>query len=181
MEGSETLLAPRDLLPTVEFPIWGIDPSSKRIAAAIILPDGTLAWDNVKLPEPPDRTTRFAEAYAIQVEFFRSIPFEPALVFIEEPFMPRDRREAPTHLLMYGVTLAALGEVLGAIPLTELTASQWKARAMGQGNGHAKKPAIMAWAQNIGYHGRMEDEADAIGVAYGGAALYQSQKQPIAA
>lgn len=175
-----TLIPPADLLPQVSFRVWGIDPSSKRIALATVEGDGSFAVDNVRLTENDDRVLRFADGYAEQVEFFKRFP-APAMVFLEEPFVPRDRRQIPTHLLMYGVTLAALGDVLGSVPVLEMTASQWKARAMGQGNGHAPKEAILAWAQSVGYGGRIQDEADALGIAIGGAQLYLSQERSRAA
>lgn len=174
----ETLLSATDLLPQTGFRIWGIDPSSKRIALAVVEGDGTFTVDSERLPDGHGcREIRFADSYAAQVEFFKRHP-RPTLVFIEEPFVPRDHRQVPTHLLMYGVTLAALGEALSVeVPVVELTASQWKAQALGKGNGFAKKPQIVAWAQSLGYAGVIEDEADALGVAIGGAHLHLSQQR----
>lgn len=172
----DTLIAPAELLPQTGFRVWGIDPSSKRLAVAVVEGDGSFAATNVRLAENPNREARFADAHAAQVDYLKQLP-TPALVFIEEPFVPRDRRQVPTHLLMYGVTLAALGEVLMGVPVTELTASQWKAQAMGKGNGFAKPAQYLEWAQSIGYEGRVEDEAAALGVAIGGAHLYLSQER----
>lgn len=186
MSGMETLLAPVDLLPQTGFRVWGIDPSSKRIALAVVEGDGSFAVSSRPLPSGEGwREMRFADSYAEQVDLFKAAFADgrPSIIFIEEPFVPRDRRQVPTHLLMYGVTLAALGEVIAAsqTPLVELTASQWKARALGQGNGHAPKEAVLRWAQQIGYEGRVQDEADAIGIAIGGAHLQLAQERTRAA
>lgn len=166
-----------DLLPRVTAPVLGIDPSSKRIAAAVLGPDCELHWGTVSLPQQAARAPRFAEAFSAQVGFFSRWP-RPARVFLEEPFLPRDRREVPTHLLMYGVTLAALGSVWPDVPVTEIATNVWKSRALGQGHGHCKPPEYLRWAESVGYTGRIEDEAAAIGVAVGGAVLTPSLLVP---
>lgn len=165
-----------DLLPRVTVPVLGIDPSSKRIAAALLSPDGELRWSTISLPQQSARAPRFAEALEMQVAFFRDqfeIPWN-GRIFLEEPFLPRDRREVPTHLLMYGVTLAALGTVWPEVPVTEIATNVWKSRALGQGHGHCKPPEYVRWAESVGYTGRIEDEAAAIGIAVGGAILTPS-------
>lgn len=159
-----------DLIPRVSAPVIGIDPSSKRIALALLEPEAQLSWGTISLPQCSSRPRKFSEAFTVQCEFFARFE-RPALIFLEEPFLPRDRREVPTHLLMYGVTVAALGAVFGEVPLREIGTNVWKSRAMGQGHGHAKPEEYFRWAQSIGYSGRIEDEAAAIGVVVGGAIL----------
>jgi hypothetical protein len=160
-------------LPDVAGPLWGIDASSKRIALAMLVPGPRLRWATLSLPQPRSQLLRFGGAYEEQLAFFamHRDMHGASVVYIEEPFMPRDRREVPTHLLAYGVTLAALGQVLGNRPLVEVGPSRWKAKAMGAGHGHAEKPDILRWAQSVGYTGQLEDEADAIGVCVAGAVL----------
>jgi hypothetical protein len=166
-----------DLLPRVSAPVIGIDPSSKRIALAQLSPEAELKWSTVSLPQQSARAPRFAEAFNLQVEFFERWP-APFVVFLEEPFVPRDRREVPTHLLMYGVTLAAIGAAWGDVRLVEVQPNVWKSRAMGQGHGHCKPHEYVRWAESVGYTGRIEDEAAAIGVAVGGAILTPSLLLP---
>lgn len=165
--------------------VWGIDPSSKRVALAVLEPGSppALSWGVVSLGQPDHRAWKFNVGHGEQLEFFGEWADRayPDVVYLEEPFLPRDRREAPTHLLMYGVTLAALGFALGStVPVREIGASSWKARAMGQGYGHAKKPEIMRWAHAAGYTGSIEDEADAVGIATAGAVL-EAARQELAA
>lgn len=153
-------------------PVWGLDPSSKRVAVACV--QRGLEWvETVSLPKGWDDVRRFGEAHEVLVPFLRGLPVRPGVVFVEEPFLPRDHRQQPTHVWMFGVVLAALTAALGPEPKFRLIgASTWKAKALGAGHGRAKKPEVMEWARNVaGYAGSIEDEADAIGVATGGAVL----------
>lgn len=170
--------------------VWGVDPSSKYIAVAVLQPaepgDLNLKWGTIALSQSPHRAGRFSDALAQQLEFFdhiRSIAggYDPDVIYIEEPFVPRDRREVPTHLLAYGVTLAALGRIVGQPRIVEIGPASWKAKSMGQGHGHAEKPEIMRWAQSIGYTGLIQDEADAIAIATAGAVFEAARARPIAA
>lgn len=158
--------------------VWGIDPSSVRVAVATVapfLPPGTvqLGWETLSLPRREALHARFGEAYTALEPWFARLAGEvpPSAVYIEEPFIPREKRKAGriAHVFMWGVTLAALGAVLPDVRVEPLSPSEWKAAALGAGRGHADKPEILRWAQSVGYSGVLEDEADALGVATAGA------------
>lgn len=169
-----------EALPECDGLVWGIDPSSKRVALAIIEPGNRMAGgaklhvSTVTLSQIPWRASRFSEGFKRQVEHFKSwtdAGFAPDAIYLEQPYVPRGRGGDFTHLFMYGVTLAALGEVVGNVDVTEIPPQTWKSKALGAGRGRAEKPEIMRWAQARGYAGRSQDEADAIGVACAGAVM----------
>lgn len=155
--------------------MWGIDPSSVRVSLGILAgADPKLEVRSVALSQVTSRTQRFEIAFARQVAFFQKAIFDigtPDVVYLEEPYVPKDRSGQPTHLYMYGVTLAALGQALGVVDTIEIPPQTWKSKALGAGRGRAEKPEIMRWAQSLGYAGRSQDEADAIGVCVAGAIL----------
>jgi Holliday junction resolvasome RuvABC endonuclease subunit len=164
-------------LPDPQGTIWGIDPSSVRVSLAILSGGPKLDVTTVVFSQAiKSRSVRFGDALERQVDRFEEWcngGYLPDVVYLEEPYIPRDRenRGEPTHLFMYGVTLAALGKVCDDVPLVEVPPQTWKAKALGQGHGRAEKPEIMRWAQRLGYEGRSQDEADAIGVCVAGAVL----------
>src|SRR5437868_4955286 len=60
-----------ELLPAVTEPVWGIDPSSKRIGLGVLVRGAgestLLTWDILALPLPSARTQKFADGYREQV------------------------------------------------------------------------------------------------------------------
>jgi hypothetical protein len=107
---------------------------------------------------------------------------DPVAIYLEEPFGGSDKpgpggkiiKPHPNSFYFLGVVLNALGHCFAEVPVTLLAPTTWKAKAIGQGHGFAKKPEIMAWAHSIGYEGNLEDEADALGVATAGAVILTS-------
>lgn len=108
----------------------------------------------------------------------------PVALAVEEPFGGAKTQTPVPSYMLCGVILAATWATFG--DRTEVLRQKhkskeqwshigvgptsWKARAMGAGNGFAKKPAISAWAERAcGWEGvsatRPQDEADALGVA----------------
>lgn len=161
---------------------------------------GPVIWRTVELPGLPPRlgpkaTKAEKEArsherrrlYADRV--FRARPLlralfgevaettgPPAVVYVEQPFA-QQRIMEPIQWFVLGVTLEVIATVLSeygtSAEIVPIEPASWKAEAMGKGNGHAKKPEIMAWAREMAaYTGSIQDEADAAGVAACGAYRY---------
>lgn len=172
-----------DLLPRVTFPIWGIDPSTKRIALARLEPDvgGTrLTVDTLPLAQPKEPAQRLARAHAALPQLFGSwrehmeAGTAPSHVYVEQPFATVFKgkpRVHPQSYFMVGIVLAVLAQELYDTRVCLIDPPSWKCRALGKGHGHAKKPEILEWAKGRGYAGESEDEADAIGIAVAGAIL----------
>jgi hypothetical protein len=186
--GLEGGLTPPRSLTGLDGPVWGVDPSSLRMAFGALLPEYALAvppfeparvmrtaeptvvWSTVSLPRKLEGAWWFTLSYRAivdRVDELRCAWGVPALVLVEEPFASGQARVHPTSNRMLGVLLAALGHVLGQAVRVELVHSNtWKLLAMGKGNGHAKPPAYLEWArEQADYTGELEDEAAAIGIA----------------
>lgn len=163
--------------------VWGIDPSSRRVSVAAV--KNGLEWvETLSLPKGWDECRKFSAAHEALVPWLGELGREvPSHVFVEEPFLPRDHRQQPTHVWMFGVVLAALGSALPAgVKVRLIGAPSWKCRALGKGHGRAKKPEIMEWARSVAhYQGDLEDEADAVGVATAGAVLISGEPKQAAA
>ncbi len=166
---------PRSLI--LEDVVWGIDPSTKRIALAIVGPNadgnGSVRSTHVLELRQTGGAQRLADAHEGMSAFFteQSAPEAPKAVVVEQPFAG-GRNVHPQSYFMVGVTLAALA---GAIPTAEVELKDpgsWKRLAMGQGRGQAKKEEIMTWAWSIGYDGDDQDEADAVGIGTACAVLW---------
>jgi hypothetical protein len=146
--------------------VWGVDCSSKRVAVAV---DGAPPRTWVKSFTYYEETgLRLGAIYAETVGLAREVAREtglPDLVVVEQP-----TGKTPAPVLMYatGVEIAALATLGVSVRL--IAVMTWKQRAVG--HGHAKKPQIMEWARRRGYTGRLEDEADALGIAVGGRSLF---------
>lgn len=169
----------------LERPVWGIDPSTQRISVACVRHGFEWVY-TLSLPQPGQKHRRWAAAYEPLADWLsdlavdRAVPLRdrwaspwPSHVFVEEPFMPTDRRQKPTSYYVLGVLWAALGAALpGHVRFEEINAPAWKKHAMGRGMGGANRDAYFDWARDVaGYEGTIEDEAAAIGIATGGAVL----------
>jgi hypothetical protein len=183
------LVPPRSVLGELAGPVWGIDPSTRRISVARLLPpsarvDPSLTEPRMMLEDTlsleqggPHRGARLSKARPRLAEWFAAeLAFEgePHVVALEEPFgaMFKGKRQVPViGLEIQGMLLAALWEAFGLRTEVMLVSpSTWKKAAMGAGHGFAKPPAYMAWAREAcGYAGDLEDEAAALGVATWGA------------
>jgi hypothetical protein len=148
------------------FSVWGVDCSSVRVSIAL---DGSppQCWTRsfTRLADPGARADAF---YRETGELARAVALEaglPDLIVVEQP-----TGKHPKPVLMYatGCSVAALGAL--GVRLEFIAVSQWKARAVG--HGFAKKPQVLEWARRRGYGGSLEDEADALGIAVGGASLF---------
>jgi Holliday junction resolvasome RuvABC endonuclease subunit len=180
LPGLEALRPPRSL--ELVHPVWGFDPSTKRISLGIIEPvrwpghpvEIGVRWATLSLPQPRDTTRRLAASMDELLPWLREHVQhdQPEAVYVEQPFA-QAKRVHPQSYFMVGVLLACLGAVLpGSCPLHTLNPPQWKAAALGQGHGHAREHEYLEWARDAaGYTGDLFDEAAAIGVATGGAVL----------
>lgn len=154
-------------------PVWGFDPSTKRISLARLEPTHddeeptALTWSTLSLSQA-NGLHRLGRAYA-DISAWLPRDGAPAAIYVEQPFAGKIEHVHPQSYFMVGVLLAALGNAYPLAQIETVTPAQWKAAALGKGHGFAKKPEIFAWAQQLGYSGAIEDEADAIGIATGGA------------
>jgi Holliday junction resolvasome RuvABC endonuclease subunit len=155
-------------------PVWGVDPSTKRISVACV--HRGLEWtETLSLPRVKDPLRRWGWFYHELTEWLPKlwVRSAPSHVFVEEPFAPTDRRQQPTSYYLMGVLWAALAaSVPAGVQFREVGPGTWKKNAMGEGHGAAKPPEYMAWAREVaGYAGVIEDEAAAIGVATAGGVI----------
>jgi Holliday junction resolvasome RuvABC endonuclease subunit len=170
----------------LEHPVWGIDPSTRRVALAILGPSG-FELRSLSLPTA-EGAQRLALARAALVPWFEAAAREhsPAWLWIEQPFA-RAKRVHPASYFMLAVVMEAAYTTLG-LSANLIDPSSWKKQALGPGHGFAKKPEILRWAQGHGYTGQCgwcepdrckggpaHDESDALGVATAGAVLVSDQ------
>lgn len=168
LPGMEALVPPRSLdLPGH---VWGIDPSTQKIALAI-LPMGAHpvpVVQKLKLEQDDGGAGRLAKLHAALGEWALPLATEypPTLVLIEQPF-GRGKRVHPQSYFIVGVALAALRTLLGEAGIIDtVDPMTWKRDALGEGKGAASPAVYTAWAQQVaGYEGKDEDEAAAVGVA----------------
>lgn len=149
--------------------MFGIDPSTLRVACAAVLPyDEGLAWDTLSLPRLGTDPRRFAAALDVLEPWLTRLLSEwgcPSHVFVEQPFA-QGRNVRPSGQHMVGTVLCALGHTLPlGVTVGMCGPSEWKAGAIGRGHGFDKPEQYFAWARSVGYTGQIEDEAAALGVA----------------
>jgi hypothetical protein len=174
-------------------PVWGVDPSTKRMAFAALIPPGLdveiqhdiedaeraprLRWATISLPEHKAQHVRFA-AWAGRIGSFveacRDEWGSPALVVIEQPFSSGHQTE-PVSYMALTCLLVALGLRVPSAEVLVVPPQSWKAKATGKGStGHGlpknerrkqEKARLMEWALEAGYVGQSQDEADACGIA----------------
>lgn len=163
---------------------WGIDPSSKRIALAVVLraADGSLDRRVRSAPfMPGEGGLWLSEMRSVTIELAAGAAraFPPGVVLVEQA-----SGKFVEHALEYaiGTILAAVHDAVYAvtgqrIAVETIPSSSWKLQACG--NGGIGKPtkkklgrkpvfedyAVARWAVLNGYGGVSWDEADAMGIA----------------
>jgi hypothetical protein len=160
--------------------IWGVDPSTVRLAVAGVEPDGrrwveTLVFSGCdgaqRLSRIYDETKRWAHAWGATRSF-------PGLVHVEQP---SGKTPNPELLYAVGVIMAAIYDGLyisGApVRMETVSSAHWKKVACGRGNLYkptrkllGRTPvfedyAVARWARLNGYVGNSWDAADAWGIA----------------
>lgn len=176
-------------------PVWGLDPSTKRMAAGILVPThvGRLArrrgdgdapaavWSSRTMMEAPKLAFRQILAVDVMAGWFRQLEADhgrPGAIGIEKPM---GKLVPLPSFYMVGAIYCAIGEVWGgdAPEVIELAAQEWKKAATGHGYapglprsmGKAEKRRIelqrlVDWAAEVcGYTGASDDEAAGLGVA----------------
>lgn len=151
--------------------IWGVDPSTLRVAVATITPDGLRGAETCSFPRL-DNVPRLVQirrrTYAAAALLAELIP--PGLIVVEKPAGFGDR---PSPELAYaaGVIVCALAEAAPAATVELIESAKWKKVSCGYGAIKKPKPTdpgpyrVLAWAQTLGYDGSSWDEADAMGIA----------------
>lgn len=146
---------------------WGIDPSVNYPVLAE-WPSGRVQMLRTN-GSGAERLADLGDQWAGLISEWAS--HLPTAVFIE-----RVRGKYPKDALVMavGVIEAVTWTMLDEISehptsIFELSPGEWKSHAVG--NGGAKKPAVMAWAREHGYQGKVQDEADALGIACAGSRL----------
>jgi hypothetical protein len=174
-------------------PVWGVDPSTKRMAFAALIPPGldveiqhdimdaerapVLRWATISLPEHKAQHVRFA-AWAGRIGHFveacRDEWGSPALIAVEQPFSSSHQTE-PVSYMALTCLLVALGLRVPEAEVVVMPPQSWKKKATGVGSTgrgltqnerrKAEKARLMEWARSVGYLGQSQDEADACGIA----------------
>jgi hypothetical protein len=160
--------------------IWGVDPSSVRLAVAGTDSDGK-RWVGTAPFAPCDGPERLSAIYE-QTRVFcserLSVVRRPGYVLVEQP--SGDKVNLPLYYAV-GVIMAALYDALylpGApVRIETIPPQSWKKTACGRGNIYkpTKKKLgrtpifedydVAVWARLNGYEGSSWEEADAWGIA----------------
>jgi hypothetical protein len=181
----QELMAPpprrRLIVPKGHSAVWGIDPSSVRVALAALsrasdgYVDRMVKTQSFSTAEGAERlsgiyrdTFRFVQGIAVCCTW-------PGLVVVEQP-----SGQTPNPQLVYAVGVIqaavwdALYDVMGIAPRMETVPSAtWKKIACGRGNLYKPKGrgtkqtdyAVFRWAVENGWNPSSWDEADAAGIA----------------
>jgi hypothetical protein len=156
--------------------IWGVDPSTRRIAIAGV---GIEHRDVITREFAPlDGAQRLSHIYEQTKDLVGALANHgywsprPGLVVIESR---GGKHENPALSYAYGVIQAAIYDglyVKGApVRIEEIAPSKWKKIACGRGNiykpkrGSSEEYGVLSWARMNGYTGSSWDEADAWGIA----------------
>jgi hypothetical protein len=197
---STSLQPPHGL--TLPGPVWGLDPSTHRLAAAVCVPTPPtnpihelgVHWATCSYSKSGSMEARLARALGDLLRFFtdfrNSYGGRPAAIYLEEPFggsekfNPKTKKKEivkphPHAFYFVGVVRCALGHVFSDVPVEMIGPPAWKKEALGTGHGFADKAEIMRWAREVcGYTGMLEDEADALGIMAAGAVKEAQNHQP---
>ena len=153
--------------------VWGLDVSTRRIAFASTLGGYTASCE---IPALPAGGARLARARTLIRDFAADMAGDhpPLFVWVEAP---TGRHPKPTLVHMVGVAMEAVYSALEhrypfPVTVSNIAIPAWKSATVGAGN--AGKGQIMDWALTKGKPAN-QDEADALGIAYGGLALMGSQ------
>jgi Holliday junction resolvasome RuvABC endonuclease subunit len=168
-----------DEIPEVTAPVWGIDPSTKRVSVGLVLPGHQIRVHTLSMPTG-HFARRLAHGHAALCDWLPRLINHygaPASILIEEPFGGVGQNQVhPSSNRSLGVLLAALSWALPHTDLDLIGPGTWKARSVG--HGRASKDDVMSWAiAACGYAGSLQDEADALGIAWA-AALSASAAPP---
>lgn len=158
--------------------VWGIDVSTTRLAFAFASLDTTAVKVETLITRTEEREGARLGLLDRQLRIFgrlRGAMYPPACVWVEQA---SGRFQAPQLLYAIGVIQAALAETLPC-PVWTVPSSAWKKRSVGRGN--ASKEQIAAWAESSGYEFEGQDEADAIGIAVAGRAMFTTGRWEAAA
>ena len=170
-----------------EHPVWGIDPSTRRIALAIVPTHGPIIHRTLELGQGTVDAPKLAHARANMAGWFDSLAQEhdPGWLWVEEPFggTTGGRRSTvpPQSQWVLGVLMEAAYAATGAVA-NLIRPVEWKRDAVG--HGFASKRMTLDWARRE--HGLVldcdrcapdgkckgslaHDIADSIGVAVAGA------------
>lgn len=127
---------------TLERPVLGIDPSTRRMAGAVLLPAAARAGaafvvSTCSLPQPGDVAVRLAESQALIVPWVGELVRDHGVmrVFVEQPF---GKHVPIVSYYTLGVLLAVLATY--RLPVRMIQPSSWKLLAMGKGSGGVGKP-----------------------------------------
>ena len=155
-----------DEIPAVTAPVWGIDPSTKRISVGLVLPEHQVRVHTLSLPTG-NLAYRLAGMHSALMDWLPRLTRHygmPAAVLVEEPMGASMSRVHPNSQRAVGVLLAALGGTL-ACPIDLCVPGTWKANSVG--HGRASKEDVARWAvTTCGYTGTLQDEMDALGIAW---------------
>jgi hypothetical protein len=136
----------------IHAPAWGVDPSTKRMAFAALIPPGLdieishditdaeraprLDWSSVSLPNHPNPATKLAGwtgRIGHHVQGLVEEWGEPALVVIEQPFSTGHKTE-PSSYYAVAALLAGLGlSVPDGAEILMMPPQSWKLKATGSG------------------------------------------------
>lgn len=127
---------------TLERPVLGIDPSTRRMAGAVLLPaavraDAAFVVSTCSLPQPGDVAVRLAESQALIVPWVGELVRDHGVmrVFVEQPY---GKHVPIVSYYTLGVLLAVLATY--RLPVRMIQPSSWKLLAMGKGRGSVGKP-----------------------------------------
>lgn len=153
--------------------VWGIDVSTKAVDLCVRRLGADAEWDTATLTGSPDRPRAFAYALReidVMVKSWAALR-PPTVVVVEDPYV-----KFGDQSYMIGVLALTLGLVHARTraPVHAVASATWKATC---GDGGAKKPQVMAWAQDLGYEGDRQDLADATCIAEHAAYLYRLAAQ----
>jgi len=167
---------------------WGIDPGTVRVSVGVVNEDGELVAARTQsfTAHKPRSFERLATIHDETGQLLRAlaVEFPPAFVLVEEP-----TGKVPNPQLVY-----AAGCIMACVPMVGAGAlvpvSSWKLAATGHGyrpglprsapageRRKAEKARLLRWAQQHGYGGSLEDEADAVGIAFACRALRLAPQQ----
>lgn len=156
------------IVPPGHTAVWGVDPSTRRIAVAGVEVSG-IRWVQTTPFMQLGGASRLAEIHGETLVFAlgQREASHPGLIFVEQPSGKVDN---PNLLYAVGVVQAALAEACPKATVETVTSSWWKARACGKGNIYKPKHrgdeyGVLTWARENGYVGSSWDEADAWGIA----------------
>ena len=183
-------LPPASLTPPAA--VFGIDPSTVRMSLAVLMPVAARRWDvpapfvvdTLSLPRG-EGAARLAAAQRALVPWLGEMiaAWKPGLVVVEQP---AGKNVPPVSYYTLGVLFSVLGAYRQRV--VTMMPSEWKAKALGAGQGSVRKPrspaeeyGVLTWARSAGYQGASWDEADAIGIATAGGVMLEQQSSSAAA